>query len=120
MKQFAVLFTSLVLAVLITGCGGSTPAAARLEDMPDEVKEYEARREAERSSGKGSLPSRPLVLRKSEAPPLLVSLAENDDRAMAPRQDPGAAGAGGLVRHQKVRIRKIVVASDKLFSRGHR
>ena len=48
MKQFAVLFASLTLALSISGCGGSAPAGARVEDMPDEVKEYEARREAER------------------------------------------------------------------------
>ena len=48
MKQFAVLFTSFALALSITGCGGSGSAGARVEDLPDEVKEYEARREAER------------------------------------------------------------------------
>jgi hypothetical protein len=52
MKRFALLFASFALALSIAGCGGSGSAGARVEDMPDEVKEYEARREAERSSGK--------------------------------------------------------------------
>ena len=52
MKQFALLFASFALALSISGCGGSSPAGARVEDLPDEVKEYEARRDAERSSGK--------------------------------------------------------------------
>ncbi len=52
MKRFALLFASFALALSISGCGGSGSAGARVEDLPDEVKEYEARREAERGSGK--------------------------------------------------------------------
>jgi hypothetical protein len=47
MKRSALLFASFALAFSITGCGGQN-AGARVEDLPDEVKEYEAKREAER------------------------------------------------------------------------
>jgi hypothetical protein len=47
MKKLALLLASFALTFSITGCGGQN-AGARVEDMPDEVKEYEARREAER------------------------------------------------------------------------
>ena len=49
------------VCISITGCGVSGSAGARVEDMPDEVKEYEARREAERGkapAAKTASPSR--------------------------------------------------------------
>ena len=50
MKRFALLFASLVTSIPITGCGvTATGPAAGDANLPSEVKEYEARREAERA-----------------------------------------------------------------------
>jgi hypothetical protein len=53
MKRFAGLFVALVLSIQVTGCGGSPATTGRPADdsnLPSEVKEYEARREAERAA----------------------------------------------------------------------
>jgi hypothetical protein len=51
MKRFVLLIGTLVLLIQLTGCGSNTPAPADGSNLPDEVKQYEARREAERAKG---------------------------------------------------------------------
>ncbi len=48
MKRFALVFAALAVSISITGCGESTPTGAPGDpNLPSEVREYEARREAE-------------------------------------------------------------------------
>ncbi len=50
MKRFALVFAALAVSISITGCGESTPTGAPGDpNLPSEVREYEARREAERA-----------------------------------------------------------------------
>jgi hypothetical protein len=66
MKRFGLIFGALVLALQLIGCGGSggsstaTGSPADDSNLPSEVREYEARRSAERAARKTpSNPSKP-------------------------------------------------------------
>jgi hypothetical protein len=71
MKRFAMLFGTFVLCLQITGCdkGGTGPTKGPTDDqsnLPSEVKEYEARRAAERAAKKA--PPKPTGSAKTNAP----------------------------------------------------
>ena len=48
MKRFVLSLGTLAMLVLLSGCGPDRPPAADGSDAPNEVQEYEKRREAER------------------------------------------------------------------------
>jgi len=49
MKRFALVLGTFALATQLFGCSSSAPPPADESNLPSEVKEYEARREAERT-----------------------------------------------------------------------
>lgn len=70
MKRLAMGFGALVLSIQISGCGSSAntgttmtgpPADLNYANQPAEVREYEARRAAERA--KGAMPPRPKAVK---------------------------------------------------------
>jgi hypothetical protein len=61
MKRLARPIGALIVSIQMTGCGGApAPTVRPAEDpnLPSEVREYEARRDAERTAKK--LPPRPI------------------------------------------------------------
>jgi hypothetical protein len=49
MKRFVLPLGTLALLTQLIGCGSDSPPPADGSNLPSEVKEYEARREAERA-----------------------------------------------------------------------
>ena len=81
MKRFVLSLGTLALLIPLAGCGSDSPAPADGSNLPNEVQEYEKRRQIEREkkivpkAPRLDLEPRPEMTRRSSRPEILPTRA---------------------------------------------